>query len=99
MRALITRSTSNTSKVYNLMVPALIATVDKLDLSTEPDIEDEEDGVAGEIEMETLSDTQVAVLRCALMISFFYQGDSISESNSRLYCVHLRSVGSEAESL
>ena len=81
------------------MVPALIATVDKLDLSTEPDFEDEEDEVAGEIEMETLSDTQVAVLRCALMISFFYQGDSISESNSRLYCVHLRSVGSEAESL
>ena len=99
MRTLIIRSTSNTSKVYNLMVPALIATVDKLDLSTEPDIEDGEDEVSGEIEMETLSDTQVAVLRYALMISFFYRGGSISESNSRLYCVHIRTVGCEAESL
>ena len=51
------------SKVYNLMVPALVVTVDKLDLSTESDIEDEEDKVdrGNEMDTGTLSETQVTV--------------------------------------
>ena len=51
------------SKVYNLMVPALVVTVDKLDLSTESDIEDEEDKVdrGNEMDTDTLSETQVTV--------------------------------------
>ena len=40
-------------------MPALIETVDKLDLSTEPEIEDEGDQVDEETEMDTLSETQV----------------------------------------
>ena len=42
-------------------MPALIETVDKLDLSTEPEIEDEGDKVDEETEMDTLSETQVKV--------------------------------------
>ena len=49
------------SQVYNLMVPALIETVNKLDLSTEPEIDDEEDKIDGETEMDTFSETQVTV--------------------------------------
>ena len=41
------------------MVPALIETVDKLDLTTEPEIEDEEDKVDEEMDMDTFSETQV----------------------------------------
>ena len=42
-------------------MPALIETVDKLDLSTEPEITDEGDQVDEESEMDTLSETQVKV--------------------------------------
>ena len=49
------------SQVYNLMVPALIETVDKLDLSTKPEIEEEEDMVDEETNMDTLSESQVTV--------------------------------------
>ena len=48
-------------QVYNLLVPALIEIVDKLDLSTEPEITDEGDQVDEETEMDTLSETQVKV--------------------------------------
>ena len=47
------------SQVYHLFVSALIETVNKLDLSTEPEIEDEEDKVNEETEMDTFSETQV----------------------------------------
>ena len=43
------------------MVPVLIETVDKLDLSTEPEIEDEEDKVDEETNMDTLSESQVTL--------------------------------------
>ena len=43
------------------MVPVLIETVDKLDLSTEPENEDEEDKVDEETNMDTLSESQVTV--------------------------------------
>ena len=43
------------------MVPALIETVDKLDLSTKPEIEEEEDMVNEETNMDTLSESQVTV--------------------------------------
>ena len=49
-------------QVYNLLVPALIETVDKLDLSTEPEITDEGDQVDEETEMDTFSETQVKVI-------------------------------------
>ena len=44
------------------MVPVLIETVDKLDLSTEPENEDEEDKVDEETNMDTLSESQVTAL-------------------------------------
>ena len=49
-------------QVYNLLVPALIEIVDKLDLSTEPEITDEGDQVDEETEMDTISGTQVMIV-------------------------------------
>ena len=43
-------------------MPAFIETVDKLDLSTEPEVEDEGDQVDEETEMDTISGTQVMIV-------------------------------------
>ena len=50
------------SQGYNLLVPAFIETVDKLDLSTEPEVKDEGDQVDEETEMDTISGTQVMIV-------------------------------------
>ena len=87
-------------QVYNLLVPALIETVDKLDLSTEPEIKDEGDQVDEETEMDTLSETQVKVSHLVpsrLWYTHLILGDSISES--KLCRDHPKSVGSETEGL
>ena len=48
-------------KVYNLLVSSMIATVDKLDLSIEPDTDVVRDEYDEDFDTDTLSDTQVKV--------------------------------------
>ena len=48
-------------KVYNLLVSSMIATVDKLDLSIEPDTDVGRDEYDEDFDTDTLSDTQVNV--------------------------------------
>ena len=89
------------SKVYNLMVPALVVTVDKLDLSTESDIEDEEDKVdrGNEMDTDTLSETQVTVSQpsCDQTKVSPISGDCVSES--KLCYDHPKSVRCKAKGL
>ena len=74
----------------------MIATVDKLDLSIEPDSDVGRDEYDEDFDTDTLSDTQVKV-SSYLVFHPNCSGDNIAKS--KLCCYHPTSPGSAAESL
>ena len=74
----------------------MIATVDKLDLSIEPDSDVGRDEYDEDFDTDTLSDTQVKVPSC---LCFHPDCSGVNIAKSKLCCYHPTSTGSEAESL